>query len=150
MIIDTIQNAAKYYEVSPLIEAGLRFLAIHDLTNIEIGRYDILGDDCYALVSEYITEPREARRWEAHRNHIDIQYIVSGHELIGVTPTSTLTSVEYNTDKDNEFFGDSDGEFVTLESGSFVILYPEDAHMPCVVVGEGVKVRKVVVKVLLQ
>ena len=34
-----------------------------------------------------------------------------------------------------------------ISNGDFVILYPEDAHMPCVCVGKPQTVKKVVIKV---
>ena len=150
MIADKLDNAERHYELGPRIEAGLRFLADTDLTKLDPGRYEILGDECYVTIEDYSTQPRETRRWETHRNHVDIQCLAKGTELVGCADARAMTSVEYNAAKDLEFVTGPDGEFHELTAGCFMILYPDDAHMPCVSINGSQPVRKVVVKVLLE
>jgi YhcH/YjgK/YiaL family protein len=148
-IIDTLSHAGRYHALGDRIAAGLRFLVDNDLQALEPGRHDILGDDCYALVEDYQTAPRDGRRWEAHRNHIDIQCVASGRELLGCADLAQMQSAEYDPAKDLEFVSGPDGQFTVVEAGTFVILRPTDAHMPGIAVDRPEPVRKVVVKVLL-
>lgn len=149
MIIDTLNNASTHHNLGPRIAAGLCFLASNNLAALPVGRHEIAGDECYATVTDYLTAPRETKRWECHRRYIDIQFVVLGRELLGCAVTSAMTSAEYDPSNDLEFLDGSGGEFVTFETGAFAILYPEDAHMPGVSVDGPEKVRKVVVKVLV-
>ena len=151
-IIDTVARAADYHGLGHRIAAGLKFLAAEDLDSLQCGRHDILGDECYALVEDYLTTPRDGRRWEAHRDHIDIQCVVSGRELLGCADLRQMQSTEYDPARDMEFLefpASPDGRFRLIEAGTFVILRPANAHMPGVAVDEPEQVRKVVVKVLV-
>ena len=49
---------------------------------MEDGRHPIDGEAIFALVSTYETEPEGARSFEAHRKYIDVQYLLSGREII--------------------------------------------------------------------
>ena len=40
MIIDTLQNAAKYYGVHPLFKQAFEYIAAQNLDAIEIGKFD--------------------------------------------------------------------------------------------------------------
>ena len=113
-----------------------------------VGKYE-LENGAYISVQEYTTKARAEAKYEAHKKFIDIQLILSGRELIAVTPISKMEiSMEYNEEKDVQFFHHNDActDYV-LEAGDFLILYPQDVHMPGVCVNEKSPVRKIVVKV---
>lgn len=60
-----------------------------------------------------------------------------------------LKQGEYIPEKDFlPLFGDADQ--VTLRSGCFVLLFPEDAHMPGMELGEPTRVRKIVLKIAVE
>ncbi|MEE3444343.1 MAG: YhcH/YjgK/YiaL family protein [Methanobrevibacter sp.] len=113
-----------------------------------VGKYD-LENGVYVSVQEYTTKARSEAKYEAHKKFIDIQMILSGKELIAVSPIEKMTiSDEYNEEKDFMLFHHNDEctDYV-LEAGEFLILYPQDVHMPGVCVNEKSPVRKIVVKV---
>ncbi len=113
-----------------------------------VGKYE-LENGAYVSVQEYTTKARAEAKYEAHKKFIDIQLILSGKELIAVTPIEKMEiKDEYNETKDVMFFQHNDEctDYV-LESGDFLILYPQDVHMPGVCVNEKSAVRKIVVKV---
>lgn len=113
-----------------------------------VGKYD-LENGAYVGVQEYTTKARSEAKYEAHKKFIDIQMILSGKELIAVSPIEKMTiSDEYNEEKDFMLFHHNDEctDYV-LEAGDFLILYPQDVHMPGVCVNEKSPVRKIVVKV---
>ena len=113
-----------------------------------VGKYE-LEDGAYVSVQEYTTKARSEAKYEAHKKFIDIQLILSGRELIAVTPIEKMEiKDEYNEAKDVMFFHHNDEctDYV-LEPGDFLILYPQDVHMPGVCVNERSLVRKIVVKV---
>ncbi|MBI4958335.1 MAG: YhcH/YjgK/YiaL family protein [Desulfovibrio sp.] len=136
--------------LSPALQKGLAFLAKTDLAALPAGRQEIDGEAVYAVVLDYQPEPRDKRLAEAHRKYIDIQYIVSGEELIGhaflidgLTPCEDLLA-----DKDALLYEAVDGEtFVHLTPGMYAIFFPWDIHRPGCASAYGTPVRKVVVKV---
>jgi biofilm protein TabA len=130
-------------------DKAFNFLKNNDLSGLELKRYDIDGDNLYSPVSEYLTKNEEDARYEAHRKYIDIQYVVSGKELIGVAPISNRKDVlePYDAVKDIEFLTVTQGENRIAKPDRFFIFFPEDAHRPGLKDGENSPVRKVVVKV---
>jgi YhcH/YjgK/YiaL family protein len=149
MIIDKIKNSKMYHSLHPGIAEGLKFLASADFNSIAPGKYEIQGDEIFVIVQDYQTQPKEEKRWEAHRKYIDIQYIASGAELMGYANIDKLDPVtEYDSAKDIIFL-EGKGDFLEAQTGTFVILAPDDAHMPGVDLNGTQDVRKAVVKVML-
>jgi YhcH/YjgK/YiaL family protein len=118
------------------------------LTDPADGRYDVEGDDVYIAVSTYETKPLNGdRRFEAHREYIDIQLLLSGRELIGFAPMSALeVTDEYRPDY--ELYGMVDiFDKVMLEKGKFAVIYPGEPHAPGLAADKPEQVRKMVIKV---
>ncbi len=149
MIIDTLSNATLYSGLSSRIQQAFAYLQQTDLENAETGKYEIDGTNVFALVQEYESKPMAEGKWEAHRRYIDVQYIVRGNEQIGYVHISHLTPGDYDADRD--FLPlTGEGEYLTLFAGDFMLLFPDDGHMPGLVVGGSGPVKKVVVKVAVE
>jgi YhcH/YjgK/YiaL family protein len=147
MILDKLENASLYKSISYNLEKGFEFLKNTDLLALSTGRHDIDGNNVFALVSEYDSKNPEDCRLEAHRIYTDIQYLVSGKELIGFeTLNQQPVMSEYNPEKDIAFY-QGDGTPILLEAGMFAVFFPQDVHRPCIKVDESEKVKKIVVKV---
>jgi len=141
--------AISYFRNQDRWDKAFAFLRDNDLSALELKRYDIDGNNVYAPVNEYLTKNEEDARYEAHREYIDIQYVVSGRELIGVAPISARADElePYNQANDIEFFTVRGGENRLATPGKFFIFFPEDAHRPGLKDVDNSPVRKVVVKV---
>lgn len=146
MVTDLISNARLYMGLGPFINRALAWVAATDLTKLPVGRQEIDGDNVFALVSEYHTKAMADGKWETHRKYLDLQCVVSGIEQIGYAPASTLTGGDYNAEKDISFLTGA-GDFIKAVPGRFMLIWPDDAHMPGMALGESVPVRKVVVKI---
>ena len=146
MIIDRMENSAKYACLGSRIQSALSFLQENNFSQSAPGRYELDGAALYYLVQEYTPKPVAAGVPEAHRNYIDIQYVAQGEEFIGYADLSQMQAGEYLAEKD---FQQAQGkmDLVRVPAGSFMILYPNDAHMPGLTTGAEGPVRKVVVKV---
>ena len=149
MIKDKLKYAETYYGLSEGIKRGLEWLKNEDLENLADGRYDIAGKKLYANVQTYPT--KDGADYEAHREYIDIQYVVKGKEFVGVCDLADcITCIEYDSEKDIEFLKyNKPDEYQTLNEGEFLILYPNDAHKPSISPNERLIVKKVVVKVAI-
>ena len=152
MIIDTIQNCEKYALLHKNFQRA--FDAIKNVLDkdMPVGKYEIDGADLFISVQEYNTKLAENARFEAHRKYIDIQYIVSGEEVVEVTDLSKTTiETEYNETKDMEFYTPTGSVWRgSLTAGGYGIFFPNDVHRPALAV-EGVPapVKKILVKIKL-
>lgn len=146
MVVDHLRNADVYRNLGPGIASALDFLKNTDFTKAAAGRHQ-LEDGLYAVVQHYETGPQEEKRWEAHRQYIDIQYVVAGTEQIGCVDINSLEPVsDYSPEKD-EVLLEGKGSFTLMPRGTFMILLPHEAHMPRVSADSKCEVHKVVVKV---
>ncbi|MBM4310701.1 MAG: DUF386 domain-containing protein [Deltaproteobacteria bacterium] len=128
-----------------LAQAG-RFLTRPDLNSLEEGRHTIDGDTVFALVSMCEGKGRSGARLEAHRRYIDVQYCLTGTDLIGYCPLAQCVTVAeaYDGEKDVAFFADPALEWVSITGSTCAVFFPDDAHAP--LGGEGT-CRKIVVKI---
>ena len=148
MIADLLTNAHLYAALGPRLARGLRFLADTDLAGLAPGRHELDGKRLFVLVSDYEPKPLAEGRWEAHRHYLDLQYVVSGVERIGVAPTTQMRETSYDADRDLAWL-EGAGDFLTFRAGQFMILWPGDAHMPGIDAGVPGQARKVVVKIAI-
>ena len=142
-----LDELKKYYAANPTYWAKtFEYIKNTDLLNLPVGKHIVDGDNVFAAVSEYDTQEPADRKWENHKNYIDIQIILSGKELMGVAPLSESTpDVPYKVD--NEFRKVTNGKDYLAKPGTFFIFFPSDSHRPNQKAGEIVKVKKVVFKV---
>lgn len=146
MIKDSIKNYLTY-NLDEKLNAGLKYLVQTDFSSMENGKYEILKDKVFAIVQDYNTKPENIAKFEAHRKYIDIQYIIKGHEKIGVAQIEGYTAIgDYDEEKDIIFFDGKANDFITMKEGDFAIFFPQDLHMPSVAINESSYVKKVVVK----
>lgn len=152
-ICDSAKLAAHVAAHPDRWNAAYEFLRSCGADTIAPGTYQILPDgDVFAIISEY--EPRQADscRFEAHRKYIDLQYIVSGRELMGITSPESLTVVEPYTD-DIEFYSPQgvEARYVPADSTTYFTFFPDDPHRPSMVdpdaANPSAPVKKIVVKV---
>ncbi len=148
MITDKLANSYLYYTCHPEFRAAFEFLLNTDLLHAPVGKYDIQGDDAFALVQQIETRPADECMFESHREYIDIQYILADDETIGYSQIEKLTPVnEYEEPKDARLYTGT-GDMVTLGAGEFAVFFPQDGHMPGVSpAGEYGVSKKVVLKV---
>jgi len=128
-------------------EAAYNFLKAGGFNEKELGRYELLNDGTYANIEEYVT--KDSSFFEAHRKYIDIQYLAVGKEYVRVTSLDNIISVKspYDDLKDIEFFEKNSYTEHLLNGHNFMVLFPRDAHMPCMKADSAMHVRKVVIKI---
>ncbi|MCL2508422.1 MAG: YhcH/YjgK/YiaL family protein [Oscillospiraceae bacterium] len=149
MIIDKIENLSLYFPVLEGLPEAARFLSAHTDGQLEPGRYDIDGDRMFALAQSYTTKPFEGAQFEAHRKYADLQAVTRGGERIGWAPLETLTetSEEFSKGGDIAFYSGDTVINADLREGYFALLFPHDAHMPCLHIDGPGHSEKIVIKI---
>ena len=107
------------------------FMNRNDVKNMAIGRYE-LSDRCYVSVSEY--ETFKNFKFEAHRQYVDVQVMVSGEEEVFCAPLAYGTEqIPYQAEKDIAFYSCDKGPFSTIRLcvNQAIVLKPNDMHAPC-------------------
>ena len=149
MIIDTIQNASKYFSVHPLFAKAFEFIQQTDLANAPDGKSDIT-EGLKAIFSNAPGKSKESSvaKFECHNHHIDIQLCINCTETMGWKPREKckVENGGYNPEKDVQLYNEQPDMYFQLTNGQFAIFFPEDVHAP--MIGEG-DIKKLVIKVKL-
>lgn len=149
MVFDTLEHANQYYCFGELFQKAFDWIKSTDICALDLGKYEIIGEDLYALVQEYETRTVDECEMETHIKYIDIHYIAKGCEYIAYAdkrkmlpanhigreiPDTVLYEKEYN----NKMF---------MEKGDIMICFLNDAHMPRRIALNKTTVRKVIIKI---
>ena len=148
MIYDKLDFWYNIAGISDDIRLGLDYLR-NLMADIKVGVYD-LSPSVKAIVSEYTTKSENEYGYEAHRQYIDIQYLLSGTEKICYLPIEYLKETKaYSEENDAAFYKSTEVEpqELLLGNGFFAIFFPQDGHMPLLCVDKPEQVKKVVIKV---
>lgn len=145
MIIDTLDNLAKYASINPLFMEVAEYIKANDLNAHEPGKVEIKGKDLFVNYAVSKGKTPEEAKIETHNLMIDIQIPLSCSETMGYTPRKELSEEEYNAEKDITFYKGRAKEYVTIHPGSFVIFFPQDGHAPCI--SNEAEIKKVIFKV---
>ena len=147
MIIDTLDNAPRYFSAHPLFAKAFEYIQQTDLAGAADGKGDI-ADGLKYIISNAPGKTKETSlaKFECHDKFIDIQLCINGVETIGWKPREkcAIANGDYNPEKDVRFYGDTPDTFFQLTDGQFAIFFPEDVHAP--MIGNGT-IKKLVIKV---
>lgn len=150
MILTNIENLNRYASLNPLFPKT--FSALETLSTQEFvkGRHEVDGNHIYINSAEYDTNPVETSCMEHHKRYIDVMWMVSGEEIIGVCPVAQLQEfTKPYTEEIDAALAKLVPVYteVKIGAGDVVILFPEDAHAPCMQLGGVSHVRKLIAKV---
>ena len=123
MIVDYLENAGLYFQISPAVKETLSYLQAHP----ERTELMTMSTGATLKILPYTTVEDDKRKWEAHDHIIDIHCVVEGTEDFLWSSRKELKYLYKEPDKDVHRF-EGEGTRITLKPGMFAILFPEDAH----------------------
>lgn len=148
MIYDRLDKVSLYGGAGSALAKALEYASKVE-ADLADGRHEIDGDDVYGVVAGYDSSADESRPFEAHREYIDVQVVLSGEERLEIAPVEQLeTTKPYDAASDVEFFqpvGESSS--LIMRPGIFAVLYPHEGHRPGCQLEKIQPIRKLVVKV---
>lgn len=147
--INRREFANSYFAHKERWDKAFIYLRDNKLQDLEVKKHEIDGENLFASVMEYNSKNEADARYEAHKKYIDIQYVLTGKELMGITPITDLKEMlqPYNDSTDIQFFTVNNITNRKAEPGTFFLFFPSDAHRPGLKDGESIPVKKIVVKV---
>ena len=145
------RSLAVHYHNNPgRWDKAFQFLKTANLKEMALGKQELDGEHLFVSVDDYITKDKSETKYESHKKYIDIQYVIEGEELMGMTTLDKAkVSEPYNEEKDLAFYEFEGGEYIRTTPKNFVIFFPEDLHRPVMKVNENSRVKKIVVKILI-
>ncbi len=151
MIISSIENAVEQVLMNQKMEKAFRFLQNTNLENLPDGRIEIEGLQVFAIVQSYQTKQFSTPiELEGHKNYLDVQCVVTGHEVMGWAHASEIQATTPYDNKTDVWLGTLPIEKINLfrlSARQVAIFYPTDAHAPQLTDGKPALVKKIVIKI---
>lgn len=139
MVIDTLDNLAKYEAMNPLFKDVVDFLKKNDLNTLEAGKHQIKGSDLFVNITTAKGRTPDEAVLETHIKMIDIQIPLDNLETFGYTPLCRLPETPYNAEKDITKYEVMAESFIECQPGMFAIFFPQDGHAPCISMAPEIK-----------
>ncbi len=135
----------QYMANRKLWDSAFQFLQTRPLKEMLPGKYPIIGDQVFASITEAPSKPMTDLKWESHRQYIDLHYLISGKELIGISDTlHAKVTKPYTPDAMNY---DATGKFHLADPEHFLLMFPSDIHVGNIKAEGYETVKKLVIKI---
>lgn len=145
--VNAVLFAEQYNKNKAVWDKAFVFLNRKDLATLAPGKYPIDGDKVYATVGEFVTKDMDSTKWESHRKYIDLQYMITGKEKIGVASVAGAKVTAAYDDAHDIAHYETNGHFYVAEPGTFFLFFPTDAHRPDLKEKTNDHVKKLVIKI---
>jgi len=148
MIFDKVENMECYFKTLPVLKEVKEFYDSYKAGEKPESNYQLDGENLKVNISSYAPKAHEGAEYESHREYIDVQIVAKGREYIGWSHLSDcVVTKDFEDGGDIAFYTGKHGSLCLVEEDMFMVLYPQDAHMPCLKVEDGDEVTKLVYKV---
>lgn len=152
MIMDTLENAARYASIHP--DWARAFDIISKLVEQPIPAGDNIVNEIDGLkvvMQTYRTKQPETKNYEGHKRCVDIQFMVKGKEIVYWADASALeVCVPYSEERDHmSFTGTEANSPLRLSPNTFAAFLPGDAHKTQCVWNDEQDAVKLIVKLPL-
>ena len=146
MIVDTLENASRYYMLHPSMEQAFDFLESLTADEFPEEKTELIGEHLFGNGMVRDTKDFGDSIWESHEKYLDIHFLVEGDEKIFYADEADMTETEaYNPEKDITVFEGNGAEVFCPQNG-FVIFFPGEIHKALVHGLQPNKVKKMVIK----
>jgi len=112
------------------------------------GRYALSDENVFVTLVSVMTEPRDSRKAEVHKEYLDIQLLLEGEEAIGYGFDLSPEIAHQACLANDIAFVDKckDEQYVQLVPNTFAIIYPNEVHKPLCAVNQPQRIRKAIIK----
>ncbi len=142
--------AMLYYKNSRHWDQAFHFLKSANLKELPLGKQELEGEHLFVNVQEYFGKVKSDALYESHKKYIDIQYVIEGEEIIGLTTHDKVKVTEpYDEEKDIAFYEFDGGDYLKATPEKFFLFFPDDVHRPSITTGDSIQIKKIVVKILI-
>lgn len=148
--VNTHEFAVQYAKNKTLWDKVFNFMATHDITKMENGKYDIDGQHCWATISRYLPKQPSELKAENHHKYVDLQFVADGNEMMGLAGPKAKVIQPYVEKNDIMFYDTSDMTYYPAVPNRYFLFFPGDKHQPSVAYGTQKESTKIVFKIEYQ
>lgn len=144
MIFGNIKDAKRYFCVNKRFERAFEILNGLDASQTE--RITVEDGIFWINIAEFEEIAPGEKPFEAHRDFLDLHFIIEGEEKFGYADIERLTETKAYDEENDYLLLSGEADVLTLKKGDFCVVFPEDAHIPVMGKGDG-KLKKAIVKI---
>lgn len=143
--------AVLYHKNTKHWDQAFHFLKSANLKELPLGIQELEGKHLFVNVQKYYGKDKSEAIFESHKKYIDIQYVIEGEEIIGLTTIDKAKVKEqYKEDKDITFYDSDEMEYLKATPENFFLFFPDDIHQPSITADDSIQIKKIVVKILIE
>lgn len=146
MILGNMENADRYIGINK--DFAKAFELLRGLTESSSERITVRDGEFWINIAEFDEIAPGEKLFEVHKNFLDLHFIINGEEEFGYADIKTLTESKPYDEENDYLLLSGDAASFNLKKGDFCIVFPEDAHIPCMSKGNGI-LKKAIVKIKL-
>lgn len=147
MVLSTNLKSERAFYDNFILEKCTNFVMSHDMNTIECGKYEIDGEKIFVNIVKYDTKEEKDCIWEAHKQYLDIHYVINGMERIKISNVKNMNCGQYLEKSDYlQLDGEATSEVILMQ-GQYLTLFLEDAHMTGVKVEDKNEIKKAIFKI---
>ena len=131
-------------------DTAIAYLAETDVAALDNGRHPVDGDKIFAMVQKLTTAPVEQRRYEVHRDYIDIQVLLKGREMHWYStlyPTTSPAEDQLDSTDIAFYSAPADAAPLVVAPWRYVVYFPGELHCPACSVDGPEDIIKVIMKI---
>lgn len=148
--INNVEFARQYHLNKAVWDKVFDYLKTTNLDTVKPGKYPIDGDNAFATITDAPSKEFEKSAWESHRKYIDLQYLITGKEKIGVAALADATVTNPYDEKKDVANYNVEGKFYIASPEYFFLFFPENLHRPNILVDGYPRVKKLVIKIMVK
>lgn len=141
------KNISRDEYAHEIIKRCEQFVAENNMMELQCGKHEIAGEEFYVNIIEYETKNEKECMWEAHRQYLDVHYLISGEEIIKISSVDHMLIDKYFEENDYVKLEGEAQHSVTLKENEFLVLFLEDAHKTGCCSEIPMKVKKAIFKI---
>lgn len=149
MIFDELKNLSHYKGLHENLDKAIAYLESHDLTGLALGRYDIDGDKVFLIIQDNPLNKEESPVFEFHERYADLHLLLEGNESIGYGYQLKEITTPYKEEAEIGFATCQEGYALHLTRENFAVFLPGEFHQPTGYAGQEDRVRKCLLKILM-
>lgn len=147
MIHDKLAYWKTYEHLGERFRKAFLFIEEFKKNPKEDGEYS-LSENVKAIVTSYETDVSKDGPMECHRAYIDVQYMLSGSEIMEWTVSGQpALKQEYNEEEDCALYENSGALKIPVLEDEFVVFWSQDLHRPGCRYENISSIRKIIVKI---
>jgi YhcH/YjgK/YiaL family protein len=109
-------------------DTAFAFLKNTNFAELKPGKYTIMGEQVFAIVTEGPLHSKDSTKWESHKHYVDLHWVIQGKELIGVADTAkAIITKPYTPDVINYT---TEGSYYVATPADYFVFFANDAHRP--------------------